>query len=549
MSKPSRFANTRVMIVDDHSEMRASLKSMLDMFGATKIDQALNGEEAIEMLKSRSYDLVCCDYELGRGKDGQQVLEEARFAKLLKAGASFVMITAAQTLEMVMGALEYQPDGYIAKPVTYEELHKRLSATLRRKAIFADINNAIDDGETNEAIEECNKLIVEKPKYALLTYRIKGNLLFEDGRLDEAKELYSTVISIRPVGWAKLGFAKCLYAMDNSAEAKPILEELIESNPKQVESYDLLAKILEQEGDFKATQEILEKATEISPKAVLRQTHLSKVATKNEDWEVAAKSSRKAVALGKDSVHKNPNNYLNLAKSLQNQLSGGGYREKTYANNEINRALDNVRKDYTDDQQVHVKASLLEGLTLKNLGKAEEAKQTVEVARAIFNTLKITQAKPIVPDVGKTYVDVGDKKGAHNFLTEMKEKNMLNDESEELLEHVTKEVLEIQKHEEEEKLRREMDNKNNKAVSLFEKGDLDKAIVLFKEALQNPHASLSLYLNTIQAIIVNMQKNGYDKMEGDFVRSLFKKVEKFERNEKAIAKTNKLFKMYSNIKK
>lgn len=549
----THFSKLRVLIIDDLSEVRSSIKSMLDMLGTEKIDQASDGEDALEMLRNYNYDLVCCDYELGRGKDGQQVLEEARHAHLLKASAIFIMITAAQTLEMVMGALEYQPDGYIAKPVTYDELQKRLMKILRRKGIFSDINEAIDQGATEEALENCNRLIVEKPKFAMPTYRIKGKILFDAERYDEAKELYETVIGIRPVAWARMGQAKCLHALGDSQAAKVILEELIKTNEKYVECHDLLATILMQEGDHKQAQAILQAATEQSPKAVLRQSQLSQVATKNEDWDVALKASRKAVALGKNSVHRAAENYLNLARSLQDQLVKGGYRDKTYALNEIQRALETVRRDYGADQQLHVKASLIEGLTLKNQGKEDEAQKKLQVARAIFDSLKIASAKKCVKDMGTTYIETGDTEEAENFLTEMKDKNLLTGESVKVLDQALELNADTKAKKEEARIKQkqidEIDGFNNKAVELFEQGNLKEAVSLFKKAAANPQAGNSTYLNTIQALIMYMQKEGFKEAEGRVCISLFEKLSNINANDKSYAKLKKLKKMYKSIKK
>ncbi len=552
MSESRYYQNKKVLIIDDLAEMRSSLKGKLDLLGAKKVDQASNGENALELLRNHNYGIVCCDYELGRGRDGQQVLEEARHANLLKESATFVMITAAQTLEMVMGALEYQPDGYIAKPITYDEFQKRLTKVLRRKAIFEEINGAIDDGMVDDALEHCNQLISEKPKFSLPTYRIKGKLLYNDERYKEAYNLYKTVIDINPVAWAKMGLAKCLHVSGKHDQAKTILEELIKTNKKYVECYDLLANIHCEERNFDTAQKILERAIEQSPKAVLRQSQLSSVATRNEDWNVALKSSRKAVSLGKNSVHRSPDSYLNLARALQPQLLNGGYREKTYALNEIDRALETVRQDYSHDQQVHVKASLIEGLTLQNQGKEEEAKKKLDIARATFDSLKIASAKKCVKDVGKTYVDTGEHILAEEFLTEMKEKNIYSQDSEELLSQVSEANHASKEKQEEERIiqeqRKEIDNLNNKGVELFEQGDMQGATKLFKKASKSPQASISTYLNTIQALIVFMQKEGLNEKDSKFCEALFKKLTDVTEKSSGYKKLAKLKKMYQELK-
>lgn len=102
-----------ILVVDDFPEMRSMLRSMLAMYGADTIEQARNGEEAIGRMQARRFEIVLCDYNLGEGKDGQQVLEDAKRRDLLPYDTTFVMVTAENTPEMVMGALEYQPDAYL----------------------------------------------------------------------------------------------------------------------------------------------------------------------------------------------------------------------------------------------------------------------------------------------------------------------------------------------------------------------------------------------------------------------------------------------------
>ena len=70
------------------------------------------------MCSYKSYDIVLCDYNLGAGQDGQQLLEELRYRHKLKNTSLFVMITAESSRDMVLGALEYLPDDYLTKPIT-----------------------------------------------------------------------------------------------------------------------------------------------------------------------------------------------------------------------------------------------------------------------------------------------------------------------------------------------------------------------------------------------------------------------------------------------
>ncbi|HTH40016.1 MAG TPA: response regulator, partial [Rhodocyclaceae bacterium] len=63
------------LLIDDLQEMRSSVRIQLSDIGLEKCDQARNVKEAVERLTQRQYDLIICDYNLGQGADGQQLLE------------------------------------------------------------------------------------------------------------------------------------------------------------------------------------------------------------------------------------------------------------------------------------------------------------------------------------------------------------------------------------------------------------------------------------------------------------------------------------------
>ncbi|MBS3800868.1 MAG: response regulator, partial [Thioalkalivibrio sp.] len=122
-----------VLVVDDFSNMRSTLRQMLLSAGYEDIDMAASGEDAIDKLGQRRYAIVLCDYNLGEGLDGQQVLDLARDRGLIDLSTLFIMVTAETTSDMVMGAVESIPDGYLSKPFTKDLLAVRLARGIRRK--------------------------------------------------------------------------------------------------------------------------------------------------------------------------------------------------------------------------------------------------------------------------------------------------------------------------------------------------------------------------------------------------------------------------------
>jgi len=131
------YSTKRCLVIDDFPEIRGSLTRTLRTFGAKSVDTAADGEEAIRQCTGHKFDIVLCDYNLGAGKDGQQILEEVRFLRVLLMTSLFVMITGESSREMVLGALECQPDDYITKPYTQASLKLRLNkAIIRHEALI-----------------------------------------------------------------------------------------------------------------------------------------------------------------------------------------------------------------------------------------------------------------------------------------------------------------------------------------------------------------------------------------------------------------------------
>ena len=133
------YKNKRCLVIDDYPDIRASIKRMLNKFGAMNVDTASTGEEAMELCQKYSYDIVLADFNLGEKKSGQQILEEIRYRNLLKHSSLYIMITAETTRDKVYSAIENQPDAYIAKPFLPDQVVECCEGLLRPLDMAAQI--------------------------------------------------------------------------------------------------------------------------------------------------------------------------------------------------------------------------------------------------------------------------------------------------------------------------------------------------------------------------------------------------------------------------
>jgi DNA-binding NarL/FixJ family response regulator/Tfp pilus assembly protein PilF len=315
MDEPQQ--NLSYLIIDDFEQMRVSFKGMLKDYGATDITTCPSGEKALKLLATSSFDVVLCDYNLGDGKDGQQVLEESRYLGYLGHAATFFMITAESNLPMVMSALEHQPDEYMVKPINRDVLHHRLAVILNRKRELKEIDEALIRDDKLRAIELCRSICGKDLKQRLYLAKLQAELCLDARRLDEAEVIYQEILAIRGFPWAQFGLSKILFLKDKHDQAERGFRELIEQNNLYLEVYDWLVGLLQKRAANEEAQKLLQKAVDLSPKAVIRQRKLGMLAEQNGDTERAERAFRAAIRWGKNSCFASAQEYRCLANIYQ----------------------------------------------------------------------------------------------------------------------------------------------------------------------------------------------------------------------------------------
>ncbi len=308
------FGALRALVVDDYSGMRNALRLTLSNFGITKVQLAANAAEAIFQIRNKPYDFILCDFNLGEGRDGQQLLEELRHSNLISLDTVFMMVTAESFYEKVVATAELAPDDYMIKPFSAEVLCARLVSILLRKRAFADTYRHFRENQLEAAIGACDTLMRDQPRYAIDALRFKGEILNAMGRFEEAEALYKQVIAMRAVPWARLGLARALHLQQKDEAAEEELRDVLEHAPEMVAAYDLLADVCLAKKDPAAAQEALQQGVAVSARTVRRQQKLGEVAFDNGDLDTARTACTQAIEKGRHSVFITPADYGNLCR-------------------------------------------------------------------------------------------------------------------------------------------------------------------------------------------------------------------------------------------
>jgi CheY-like chemotaxis protein len=498
-SLDNMLAGMRILAVDDLVESRSAMKKMLVILGAGNVDVAMDGDEAAEFILNNDYDLVISDYNLGRGRDGQQILEEARFTHRLKATSTFVMLTGENAMDMVMGAIEYEPDDYVTKPFTIDVMRQRLTRILSVKGLIRPINESIDLQTKTKTIQLCDEFIKQYPRLELRVKRIKSRTLINMKSYNDALKLFDSILNEREINWAMLGKATCLFHLKKYNDAKKLVEYTIEQHPNYVQCYDLLSKINIKQKDLIAAQNALVRAIQVSPKQVLRQMELGRIAFANLDFEVAEGAFKQSVKLARHSCYRSVKNYLLFAKSLQHKITPKNNRDTRISSVEAFKALDEAKTLYKHNPEYIYDATIIESTTFSNLGKEIDAKAVANKAEAML--AKLTQptcAHQLA--LARAFIDTKQHAKAQDLLAIINARKDLSRSEQRDLEHTRNEINEHV-------VRTYTTEINDKAIEFFEQGQLARAIELFDKATAYKEAGLTVLLNAIQAKITFMDQS------------------------------------------
>ena len=120
----------KVLVVDDMMSMRNIVKRALRELGYQDIHDALNGEEALEKLKSGGFGLVLLDWNM-------PVMSGLNLLRIIRAEPAFqaipvLMITAEAKMDNIMEAVQAGVSDYLVKPFSVQALEEKLEKIFQK---------------------------------------------------------------------------------------------------------------------------------------------------------------------------------------------------------------------------------------------------------------------------------------------------------------------------------------------------------------------------------------------------------------------------------
>ncbi len=484
----------QTLIVEDFAEFARSVRGMLHTIGGTNVDIVYNAEDAIGACKSKKYDIILSDYNLGNKKDGQQLLEELVKYRLIKSNCVFLMLTAENTSAMVMGAVEYQPDGYIAKPFNGNLFKSRLQKALEKKDAMHPVSIAISNKKWQEALEKIQNAILEFPKYKMSCLRQKFRALKELKRYDEALDLASEIVTLRSIPWAICAVGEIYYLQSKFDKAMEIFRNMTKEFPMALEGYDWLAKIQKEAGQPIDAQNTLSKATEKSPKALNRQKTLGALAEENKDLKTMTKAYREAVKYGTNSAFSSPDEYIKLTVAITKQINENQDIVQDRLIEEAEEVFQKLDKNFNAGTSVKIRSNVAHAAFCNATHDEEKTEYYVNNAKKNFEELDEQLSSNISLEISESLNILGDTELADNIISEAIQQNIDDADFIEKASKLTtnKELIQMSK---------QANQYNLKAIRHFKGKNYHEASQFFEKAQRLSPSNINIRLNYVQALL------------------------------------------------
>ncbi|MCF8337907.1 MAG: sigma-54 dependent transcriptional regulator [Bacteroidales bacterium] len=294
----------KVLVIDDEKSIRNSLREILE-YEKYKVEEALDGDEALEKIHSTPYDVILCDIKMPK-KDGVEILTKG----MEMTEAPFIMISGHGTIETAVESIKKGAFDYLEKPLDLN----RLLVTIR---------NAMDKSQLLNETKILKKKVSKK-------YEMIG----ESPQLQEVRDMIDKVAptDARVLISGENGTGKELVARqihEKSPRARaPFIEvncaaipsELIESELFGHEKGSFTSAVKQRKGDFEQADGGTIFLDEIGDMSLSAQAKVLRTLEENKITRIG----------GEKEINVDVRVIAASNKTLKNEIQKGNFREDLY---------------------------------------------------------------------------------------------------------------------------------------------------------------------------------------------------------------------------
>lgn len=509
---------SNVLVIDDQVLAKGYMKYSLEELGFQKIEYIDKVNQALQAIRREHYDLIVCSYDLKNEQDGYYLYDQLKIDQEIAPSTAFVFISADTTPDIVHSIVELQPDDFLAKPFTVRELNKRLTRVLMRKQALKEVYLLMEKQQHEKALVYLEKFLGQpnNAEFFPLALKTKGELLELCGYHEQGIEFYEAILNVQKFAWAQLGIIRCLIKTNQDDAAEKRILTLAFKPDCKLAAYDLLTALQIKQQEFDDALESVEVATEISPRNIRRHKTALDLSRITHDYAAQFEAAKRIVKFAKNSIHDKPENYLTVARAGIDFAMTADELQTFKLVKQTTEFLKQLKSSFpkadVDDQVKVIDARLL------------YLQDETENAKALLSQLTDenweNEALESLLDKAKAFHEVGLIDHSLHMLDSI-ENRCKNDpqQGDLFMRYVEQEKVEKTSIQSSPKAL------NNSAVMHYQKGELDEALLVFRQAFTIMPKNPSIALNLLQATAAEVRNIGLSDNTPKLVKNCIKTIE------------------------
>ncbi|MGI9527478.1 MAG: sigma-54-dependent transcriptional regulator [Weeksellaceae bacterium] len=305
---------SKILIVEDEQAIRNVLVNILtDEDKTFEIDTAVDGEDGLNHIKEKDYDLVICDIKMPK-KDGIEVLEQGL---AFNPDIPFLMISGHGDIETAVDSIKKGAYDYISKPPDLNRLLNSVRNALDKKSLV----------KQNKTLKDENKALKRKVS---ARYEMIGNSKpLEDIRdmIDKVAATDARVLITGPNGTGKELVAHHIHEKSDRNKM-PLVEVNCAAIPSELIESELFGHV---KGSFTGAHKDKAGKFELANKGTIFLDEIGDMSLSAQAKVLRALQEGKISRVGGDKeIDVDVRVLAATNKNLQEEIAEGNFREDLY---------------------------------------------------------------------------------------------------------------------------------------------------------------------------------------------------------------------------
>lgn len=304
----------KVLIIDDCQLYTTLTREMLVKLGlqASQIDVVNSAEDCLRACRAERYAMLMLDYNLGDSSNGRQILSKLYRDKLLDREAVVIIVTADSSATVVRSFLELNPDGYLVKPLSFEQIKSRLPSIINNKLTLLNAYRLMQAEKFEEVVVETKEICNSVKEVEFQSVLLQAEALITLRRFGEAKNLLISNKTVQESPRAAIVLSKVYQAQGKYKLAEELLVKFKEHPVYRALILDRLAELSFCQKDYSKALLEIEQSIEFSPQSCHRYLLKADIALSLFDLSTAISSLEKAMIY----IPKDDTSYLYLLQKV-----------------------------------------------------------------------------------------------------------------------------------------------------------------------------------------------------------------------------------------